>query len=106
MRTGRQALVRVVGWGSREQVVVLDAVMMSKIWEESTGEKAVGGGGKGGWSGRCGVVGVEGEERLLAAAVRELFIWENLLFKAERREPQMLEEVMVGRMDVASGRGW
>lgn len=53
MRRGRQALVRVVGRGSREQVVVLDAVMMSKMWEESTGEKAVKE-GKGGWSGRGG----------------------------------------------------
>lgn len=53
VRTGRQALVRVVGRGSREQVVVLDAVMMSKMWEESTGEKAVKE-GKGGWSGRGG----------------------------------------------------
>ena len=31
MRAGRQALVRVVGRGSREQVVVLEAVMMSKM---------------------------------------------------------------------------
>lgn len=46
-------MVRVVGRGSREQVVVLDAVMMSKMWEESTGEKAVKE-GKGGWSGRGG----------------------------------------------------
>ena len=41
MRTGRQALVRVVGRQSRQQVVVLDAVMISKMWEESTGGKAV-----------------------------------------------------------------
>ena len=53
MRIGRQALVRFIGKGSREQVVVLDAVMMSKMWEESTGEKAVKE-GKGGWSGRGG----------------------------------------------------
>lgn len=46
-------MVRVVGRGSREQVVVLDAVMMSKMWEESTGEKAVRE-GEGGWSGRGG----------------------------------------------------
>ena len=50
MRTGRQALVRVVGRGSREQVIVLDAVMMSEMWEESMGEKAVKEGGRG-WSG-------------------------------------------------------
>ena len=44
MRTGRKALVRVVGRGSRQQGVDLDAVMMSKMWEDSTGEKAVRGG--------------------------------------------------------------
>ena len=30
MRMGRQALVRAVGRGSREQVIVLDAVMMHR----------------------------------------------------------------------------
>ena len=44
MRTRRQALVRVIGRGSKQQVVDLDAVMMSKMWEDSTGEKAVRGG--------------------------------------------------------------
>lgn len=34
-----QALVKVMGRGSREQVVVVDTVMMSRMWEESTGEK-------------------------------------------------------------------
>ena len=58
MRTGRQALSRVVGRGSREQVVVLDAVMMSRMWEGSTGEKAVRE-GKGGWTGRVGGGGQE-----------------------------------------------
>ena len=44
MRTGRQALVRVVGRGSRQRVVDLELVMLSKMWEDSTGEKAVRGG--------------------------------------------------------------
>ena len=63
MRTGRQALVRAVGRGLREQVVVLDAVTMSKMWEESMREKAVreGGGrvvweGEGDWDGGGGGV--------------------------------------------------
>ena len=46
-------MVRVVGRGSRQQGVDLDAVMMSKMWEESTGEKAVRG-GEGRCSGRGG----------------------------------------------------
>ena len=55
MRMGRQALVRAVGRGSREQVVVLDAVMMSETWEESMGEKAVREGGAGGLGGGRGL---------------------------------------------------
>ena len=67
MRMGRQALVRAVGRGSREQVVVLDAVMMSKMWEESMGEKAVreGGGvweGEGDWDGGDGGVANGGSQ--------------------------------------------
>lgn len=39
-----------VGRGSREQVVVFEALMMSAICEEVAGEKAVSGGGSGeGW---------------------------------------------------------
>ena len=83
---------RVVGRGSREQVVVLEAVMMSRMWEWLTGEKAVRE-GKGGWTGRVGGAGVEGVEvELLTAAVRELLIWESLLLKARRKELQRAED--------------
>ena len=83
-------MVRVVGRGSREQVVVLDAVMMSRMWEESTGEKSVRGGkgGRSGKGGRCGEGGEVGEEELLTVAIRELLIWEILLLKARRKELQ------------------
>ena len=40
-RAGRQALVKVVGSGSREQVVVLEAAMVSEMREGVTGENAV-----------------------------------------------------------------
>lgn len=43
-RAGRQALVRVVGRGSRGQVVVFNAAMTSMFGVESAGEKAVRGG--------------------------------------------------------------
>ena len=84
MRTGRQALVRAVGRGSREQVVVLDVVMMSKMWEESMGEKAVREGGVV-WSGRGRGTGMVVVEELQTAAVRKLLIWEILLLKASRK---------------------
>ena len=66
MRAGRQALVREVGRGSREQVIGLEAVMMSAMWEESTGMKVLKerggeriGGVRGGRSGRVGDKGRE-----------------------------------------------
>ena len=70
-------------------MVVLHAVMMSRMWEESTGEKSVRGGkgGRSGKGGRCGEGGEVGEE-LLTVAIRELLIWEILLLKARRKELQ------------------
>ena len=87
MRMGRQAFRR----GSREQVVVLDVAMMSKMWEESMGESAVREGGVG-WSGRGRGTGMVVVEELLMAAVRELLIWEILLLKARRKDLQRSHE--------------
>ena len=60
--------------------------------EENIGDFDKGGfGGKGGRSGkggRCSEGGEEGEEELLSVAVRELLIWEILLFFARRKELQ------------------
>ena len=81
---GREAFVKGVGRGSREQVVDLDARMMSEMVVEVTGAKLVRGeregksvGGGSGW------VGV-GE--LQMAAVRELLIAVILFLKKFKNE--------------------
>ena len=77
-------MVKVVGSGSREHVVVLEAAMMSEIRGEVTGEKAVSG-----WVGRGRVTegggGAEGSE---IKAAREVLILEILLVKVRRKELQ------------------
>ena len=74
-------------------MVVLDAVMMSKMWEESTGMKAVREGTllsnvSNSSTPTIPVPGMVGVEGVLTTAVRELLIWENLLLTARRKELQ------------------
>lgn len=82
IRAGRQALVRVVGRGSREQVVVLEAVMISVMRAESAGEKTErGSGGRQSVGGKV-ILGGGGAEELAIEADSEILIWETLLLKA------------------------
>lgn len=76
-----------VGRGSREQVVVFEAVMMSAICEEVAGEKAV----SGWWIGGGVVSGSGGAEEMVgggAGAAREVLILESLSLKKWRKELQ------------------